>query len=218
MIARLKGVLEEKSAERVVVDVQGVGYGVFVPDTVRAKLPEPGGEIILQIHTHVREDHITLYGFMTKLEKDVFELLMTASGVGPKLALTILSSLEASQILTAVAQGNKALFKGITGVGQKTVEKLFVEIREKAEKRLQLEGGDASSPSAGKRVAGAASGAAAWVSDLEPALLALGYREIDVRSILRDISSRTEELKSFDTALRLALAQLSQGKTIRGNA
>src|SRR6476620_4168464 len=99
MIARLKGTVEEKSKERVVIDVQGVGYGLHVPETVLHRLPDVGTEITLQVHTHVREDHITLYGFLTKLEKDVFEILMTASGVGPKLALTILSALEAGQLL-----------------------------------------------------------------------------------------------------------------------
>src|SRR3989338_334541 len=99
MIARLKGTLEEKKNDRIVVDVSGVGYGLFIPETVFHALPEQGGEVTLQVHTHVREDHIILYGFITHLERDVFELLMSASGVGPKVALSILSALSATQIL-----------------------------------------------------------------------------------------------------------------------
>lgn len=219
MIARLKGTLEEKNKDRVVVDVQGVGYGLHVPETVIHKLPETGERVTLEVHTHVREDHITLYGFLTRLEKDVFELLMTASGVGPKLALTILSHLEALQLLEAVSQGNKALFNGISGVGKKTTEKLFVEIREKAEKRLLLErGGEDAAIAAGKRSHMPTT--ASWQSDLEQALLALGYRENDVRAALRDIAKDNDGL-DFDSALRQALGFLSGGmkpKGLRGNA
>src|SRR6218665_2164252 len=131
MIARLKGLLEEKSKERVIVDVQGVGYGLLVPETVLNRMPALGEPVTLQVYTHVREDQLTLFGFSSQLEREVFELLMSASGVGPKLALTVLSHLEAIQILEGVVKGDKALFNGISGVGKKTVEKLFVEIREK---------------------------------------------------------------------------------------
>lgn len=218
MIARLKGILEEKSKERVVVDVQGVGYGVHVPDTVFMRLPELGQEVIVQIYTHVREDQLTLYGFLSKLEKDVFEILMTASGVGPKLALTILSALEAEQILEAVITGNKLLFNGISGVGKKTTEKLFIEIREKAEKRLQFERGG------GEKVAGAKKGMPSsresWANDLEQALLGLGYREADVAQALREVAARNTPPADFDSALRAALSFLSGGtkSSLRGNA
>ncbi len=218
MIARLKGILEEKSKERVVVDVQGVGYGLHVPESVFLRLPETGADVTMQVHTHVREDHITLYGFLSKLEKDVFEILMTANGVGPKLALTILSSLEAEQILEAVSTGNKMLFNGISGVGKKTTEKLFIEIREKAEKRLLLERGGEPAPGA-KRSNVAASGTQSWATDLEQALLGLGYRDNDVRVTIREVA--TKNPKDFDSALRAALSFLSSGSksaSLRGNA
>lgn len=221
MIARLKGNVEEKSKERVVIDVQGVGYGLHVPETVLHRLPDSGSEVTLQVHTHVREDHITLYGFLSKLEKDVFEILMTASGVGPKLALTIMSALEAGQLLEAVSQGNKALFNGISGVGKKTVEKLFVEIREKAEKRLLLErGGGDVLPGSGKKAFASISASTSWVNDLEQALLGLGYKEADVRLALREVTGHDSSHKDFDTALRSALGFLSGGRSgqLRGNA
>jgi Holliday junction DNA helicase RuvA len=221
MIARLKGLVEEKSNGNVIVDVQGVGYGVHVPETVFLRLPEVGGEVVLQIHTHVREDHITLYGFLTHLERDTFEILMSASGVGPKLALTILSALEAGQVIEAVSTGNKMLFNGISGVGKKTVEKLFVEIREKCEKRLQLERGGAGAAASRKGSAGSSIAAStSWVNDLEQALLGLGYKEADVRIALREVTGHDSAHRDFDTALRSALSFLSGGlkPNLRGNA
>jgi Holliday junction DNA helicase RuvA len=220
MIARLKGILEEKGEGHAVVDVQGVGYGVSIANTVLHKLPEIGGEVTLQIYTHVREDQITLFGFASKLEQEVFLMLMSASGVGPKLALTILSHLEAIQILEGVVKNDKALFNGISGVGKKTVEKLFVEISDKAAKRLVMEKGE------GRRATLIASAAPivygeAWVADLEGALMGFGYREQDVKAVLRDVSEKTAELGGFDAALRYSLQFLSGGagkSGVRGNA
>jgi Holliday junction DNA helicase RuvA len=219
MIARLKGLVEDKGQGTVIVDVGGVGYGVHVPETVFLRLPEAGGEVTLQVHTHVREDHITLYGFLSKLEKDTFEILMTASGVGPKLALTILSALEAGQVIEAVSTGNKVLFSGISGVGKKTVEKLFVEIREKCEKRLQQERGGASLAKRGAASSGIVA-SASWVNDLEQALVGLGYKEPDVRAALREVMGHDEAHRDFDTALRNALGFLSgvHKSGLRGNA
>lgn len=218
MIARLKGILEEKTKERVIVDVQGVGYGLLVPETVLNRLPGMGETVTLQVYTHVREDQLTLLGFASNLEKEVFELLMSASGVGPKLALTILSHLEAIQILDGVVKGDKALFSGISGVGKKTVEKLFVEIREKAEKRLMLEKGVLPKASGQGKSSPHES---PWSSDLEGALLALGYRDQDVKAVVRESLSK-EEIKDFDGALRFALQFLSGGggrpKGMRGTA
>lgn len=216
MIARLKGILEEKSKERVVVDVQGVGYGLHIPETVLHRMPDLGGEVILQVYTHVREDQLTLFGFLSTLEREVFELLMTASGVGPKLALTILSHLEAMQILEGVVRGDKALFNGISGVGKKTVEKLFVEIRDKAEKRLLAEKGSISPKGALGKIA---SQEPSWISDLEGALLGLGYREQDVKFVVRETAAQAEG-QGFDAGLRMALQLLSGGKSkgMRGNA
>jgi Holliday junction DNA helicase RuvA len=219
MISRLRGALAEKSEERVIVDVQGVGYGLFIPATVFHKLPELNEEVTLQVHTHVREDHIILYGFSTQLEKDTFEILMSASGVGAKTALAILSAADAEQILLALSQGNIALLTGISGVGKKTVEKLFIELKEKADKRLMQERGIAPSKRSGS--APLAGSKTSWISDLEQALLALGYRDNDVSVIVRDVAGKTAELGGFDAALRYALSNLSRGssnKSLRGNA
>ncbi len=220
MIARLKGILEEKSKERVVVDVQGVGYGLLVPETVIRKLPDIGSPVTLQVYTHVREDQLALFGFLTKLEQDVFEILLSASGVGPKLAISILSGLEARQVLEGIVQENKLLFSGLSGVGKKTVEKLFVEIREKAEKRLLLERGELESNSPRQKSSAASAFSVSWNSDLEQALIALGYRENDVRAVLRE-ALKNPEIKNFDEGLKYTLQYLSGGakhKTVRGTA
>ena len=221
MIARLKGILEEKSKEQVVIDVQGVGYGLLVPDTVLQKMPDLGSEVSVYVYTHVREDQLSLFGFLSQLEKDVFLILLSANGVGPKVALSILSSLEAMQILEGVVQTNRAIFAGITGVGKKTVEKIFVEIREKAEKRLLLErGGDSGVGSKRKSSTGAAMPmATTWTHDLEQALVSLGYRDSDVKSVVREIYTRGSEIQNFDAGLKYALRVLSSGpKNLRGNA
>jgi Holliday junction DNA helicase RuvA len=170
----------------------------------------------LQVYTHVREDQLVLFGFLSGLEREVFELLMSASGVGPKVALAILSHLDAIQILEGVSKGDKALFSGISGVGKKTVEKLFVEIREKAEKRLLQERGEARKFSLSRPPVQETS----WSFDLEGALLALGYREADVKVVVRETAAR-EEIKDFDAGLRYALQLISGGgkpKGMRGTA
>ncbi len=213
MIARLKGILEENAKERVVVDVQGVGYGLFVPETVLRRLPAVGQAVTLEVYTHVREDQLTLFGFLSTLEREVFELLMSASGVGPKLALTILSALDAKQILEGVSRADKALFSGISGVGKKTVEKIFVEIREKAEKKLLQERGVGAQKTS-KLFSPMEN---SWSEDLLQALVALGYRENDVISTVREVAAHGE-IKEFDSALRHALQMLSRApKGLRGN-
>ena len=216
MISRLRGTLTEKEENRVVVDVNGVGYGLNVPTTVFFKLPETDKEVTFQVYTNVREDAITLFGFLTHLERDVFEILMTANGVGPKLALTVLSALEARQVLEAIAEGNKAQLTGISGVGKKTAERLFIELKEKCEKRLMLERGGAS-PVKGKRVE--VTQISGWASDLESALVSLGYRENEVRQVVRDVVLR-DEAKDLESGLKIALNLFHSGmaKAMRGNA
>jgi len=207
MIARLKGILE-KSREGVVVDVQGVGYALHVPETVLARMPEVGSPVTLHVYTHVREDQISLFGFLSELEKDVFELLLGASGIGPKLALAILSALDAKQALEALATGNKAIFSGISGVGKKTVEKLFLEMSEKAGKRWALERGSSFAKSKSIEVS---EGIIAWAADLEQALLALGYRDSDVQQAIRD--TMRMDYSSFEPALKHALQLMSSSKS-----
>jgi len=132
VIGRLEGQLFEKTPTRVLVDVGGVGYEAWIPLTTFTRLPDPGKRVALRVYTHLRENALTLYGFATQLERDVFELLLHASRVGPKLALTVLSGLEAPAVLAALRAGNAAALQGVSGVGAKLAQRMVLELRERA--------------------------------------------------------------------------------------
>lgn len=131
MIAQLLGKLLNKNPSRVIVDVNGVGYEVNVPLSTFYKVGEVGGSVQLLIHTHVREDAILLFGFKSLEEKSTFEYLTSVSGVGPKLAITILSGMTVDELIPAIRQSNLARLSSIPGVGKKTAERLVVELRDK---------------------------------------------------------------------------------------
>lgn len=131
MIARLKGTLLEINLTQVIVDVHGVGYLVFIPMSTYDRLPRADSEVTLLINTQVREDSFSLYGFATPEEKQLFEILLGATGVGPKLALSILSSLPVSSFCSAIANRDLNVIKRISGIGPKTAERLIVELRDK---------------------------------------------------------------------------------------
>ena len=134
MIARLKGTLLEINLTQLVVDVHGVGYLVFIPMSTYDRLPRAGSEVTLLINTQVREDSFSLYGFATPEEKQLFEILLGATGVGPKLALSILSSLPVTSFCSAIANCDLNVIKRISGIGPKTAERLIVELRDKVGK------------------------------------------------------------------------------------
>ena len=131
MIAHLRGRLVEKAPSRVVVDVNGVGYEVFVPLTTFSAMPGNGSEVTIDIHTHVREDIIALYGFSSRRERTIFEKLIGISGIGPKLAVTILSGGSVDDLAVAIKRGDLARLTAIPGVGKKTAERIVVELKDK---------------------------------------------------------------------------------------
>ena len=131
MIAHLRGKLAQKDPARVIVDVNGVGYEVFVPLTTFSVLPDTGAEFSIDVHTHVREDLIALYGFSTRRERAIFEKLMTISGIGPKLAVTILSGGSVEDLVTAIKRSDLARLTAIPGVGKKTAERIVLELKDK---------------------------------------------------------------------------------------
>lgn len=131
MIAHLRGKLIEKEPARVVVDVNGVGYEVFVPLTTYTSMPDSGGEVSVDIYTHVREDTIALYGFSSRQERRVFERLISISGIGPRLAVTILSGGSVEGLVSAIRRGDLARLTAIPGVGKKTAERIVVELKDK---------------------------------------------------------------------------------------
>src|SRR5213080_594272 len=143
MIAHLRGKLARKDPARVVVDVNGVGYEVFVPLTTFTALPDAGSEVSIDVHTHVREDMIALYGFSTRHERVIFEKLMTISGIGPKLAMTILSGGSVQDLVAAIKRSDLARLTSIPGVGKKTAERIILELKDKFQDFVE---GSAKSP------------------------------------------------------------------------
>lgn len=131
MIARLRGILAEKQPGRIVVDVGGVGYDVQIPLSTYYSVGERGVEVALRIHTHVREDALSLFGFATVLELDLFERLIGINGVGPRLALAVISGIEPPALVQAVRTSDVARLTGIPGVGRKTAERIVLELKDK---------------------------------------------------------------------------------------
>ena len=131
MIAHLRGRVLEKRPTHVIMDVNGVGYSLHIPVSTFYDLPPPGGETQLFVHTHVREDALALYGFRTEKEKALFEKLLTVSGIGPRVAVTVLSGLEADELAAAIRRGDVDRLTRIPGVGRKTGERMVLELREK---------------------------------------------------------------------------------------
>ena len=141
MIASLRGVLLEKHPNQVIVDVHGVGYDVTIPVSTFSPLPEVGREVSLRIHTHVREDSLALFGFLTGNEKLLFERLTAVTGIGPKLAITVLSGLPVSDLVAAIRGGAIEVLVKVPGIGKKTAERMVLELKDK----LDLLGAVASS-------------------------------------------------------------------------
>ena len=151
MIAHLRGRISEKHPNRVIVDVNGVGYDVFVPLSTFYGLGDAGTDTALRIHTHVREDALLLYGFATLLEQEIFERLIGVSGIGPKVALAVLSGLEPQELIRAIERGDIARLTSIPGVGKKTSERIVLELKDRlprAQAGAALQGDAGPAPSA----------------------------------------------------------------------
>jgi len=131
VIAHLRGRISEKQPNRIVVDVNGVGYDVFVPLSTFYGLGDAGSDISLRIHTHVREDALLLYGFATLLEQELFERLIGVSGIGPKVALAVLSGIEPLDLIRAIERGDLARLTAIPGIGKKTSERIVLELKDR---------------------------------------------------------------------------------------
>jgi Holliday junction DNA helicase RuvA len=199
VIAHLSGTLLEKQVQRLVVDVSGVGYDVLVPLSTFYTVGDPGAAVALRIHTHVREDAIQLFGFSTALELLLFEKLIAISGVGPRVALSVLSGIETTDLVRAVRQADVARLTRIPGVGRKTAERLVIELKD----RLPT---DASAP------AGAAlpSTTSSTRDDVVSALLNLGYQRGHVDRAV-DAAARDGGDADFERLLREALRAMTKG-------
>jgi Holliday junction DNA helicase RuvA len=200
MIGYLRGRLLEKQPNRLLVDVQGVGYDVQVPLSTFYGLPEPGGEVSLRVHTHVREDVIALFGFATGLELQIFERLIAVSGIGPKVALAVLSGIEVADLTRAVRLGDVARLTAIPGIGKKTAERIVLEIRDRLPHAEAVAAGVTAGP------AGAAGDLR---GDLLSALLNLGYHRTLAEKAI-DAALEAPGEATFERLLKLALGGLNR--------
>ena len=188
MIARLSGTVLEKHPNRVVVDVAGVGYDVQVALSTFYGLGEPGAGVTLRVHTHVREDAIALYGFASPLEQDLFERLIAISGIGPKLALAVLSGIDPGELVRAIRTQDVARLTRIPGVGKKTAERIGLELKD----RLPHAAGapaEIAEPGSGLR------------DDLLSALANLGYQRAAAEKAVDAVVKRAPDAP-FEQALR----------------
>ena len=198
MIATLHGVLTEKNPSRLVVDISGVGYEVSVPLSTFYALGELGAEVDLRIHTHVREDALSLFGFATQLEIDLFGRLIAISGVGPRLALAVLSGLEPPDLLRARQDSDIVRLQGIPGVGKKTAERISLELKDKLPSNVLTEGETKDFKNGTEQVR----------RDVMSALLNLGYHRPLAERAVKEVL--TGEVHTFEEMLRLALRELAK--------
>jgi Holliday junction DNA helicase RuvA len=188
LIAQLQGRILRKGPQEVVVDVAGVGYRVLIPVSTFYRLPDEGAQATLRIHTHVREDALALFGFLSAAEHELFERLIEVAGVGPKLAIAVLSGMEATDLVDSLRAGDVARLTRIPGVGRKTAERLVLELKDKMPARTAA-AADAAAPEA--------SGSSR--DDLLSALVHLGYSRVEAergvdRALKEDGGGRFEDL------------------------
>jgi len=195
MIGQLRGKLIERRPNHIIVDAGGVGYLVQIPLSTFSGLGALNSDVTLLIHSHIREDQFSLFGFLTAREKQCFEMLISVSGVGPSLALKILSGMKLDELLPAIRQGDLAQLVRIPGIGRKTAERIVVELREKV---AALEPAEAGKPAAHSPLE----------SDVTSALMNLGYDARAIERTLEQLRKSGAASNDFNALLRAALQQL----------
>jgi Holliday junction DNA helicase RuvA len=200
VIALLRGRVLDKQPNRVIVDVGGVGYDVQVPLSTFYDVGDEGADVTLRVHLHVREDALQLYGFLTELERQLFERLIGISGIGPKLAVAVLSGMEPRDLIAAVQRGDVARLTGIPGIGKKTAERIVLELRDRlAQLAAPPAGGPAAEAPTGDRLR----------TDLLSALLNLGYHRQQAEKAI-EATVRAHPDTTFEHAVRAALRELTR--------
>jgi Holliday junction DNA helicase RuvA len=194
MIGRISGILAHKAPGEVTVDVGGVGYQIFIPVSVFYRLPDLGEKVSLHTYTHLREDALQLFGFLEPEEKQVFLLLNSVAGIGPKLAVTVLSGIPADDLARALRAGDQARLISIPGVGKKLAERMVVELRDKVISlpAQEIASGDGSQ----------------LMRDAVSALVNLGYRRAEAEKSVREVAKKEEG--TLADVLKEALRRLSQ--------
>ena len=201
MIALLRGTLVDKSPNRLIVDAGGVGYDVQVPLSTFYVLGEPGTPVTLRIHTHVREDVIALFGFATPLELNLFERLIGINGIGPKLALAVLSGIEPPDFIRAIRSHDVARLTAIPGIGKKTAERIGLELKDRL---------PATPPECGAEIPAATRPEDQLREDLLSALVNLGYQRAVAEKAIEPVLKRSNGV-GFEAALRDVLRGLMKG-------
>ncbi len=200
MIAHLRGRLLDKQPHRIIVEAGGVGYDVAVPLSTFYELGEIGSEVTLRIHTHVREDALSLFGFITRLEQALFERLISVSGIGPKLALSVLSGIEPPDLIRAIGRSDLARLTAIPGVGKKTGERIILEVKDRLPKDL---------PAASGAPDDSDSGTPSVRDDLLSALINLGYhRPLAEKAVESAVKALPDG--GFERTLKQALRELAK--------
>jgi len=202
MIASLTGRLASKHPGGVIIDVQGVGYDVLIPLSTYYQLPDPNQTVALTIHTHVREDAIQLFGFGTQREKDAFLMLLGVSGIGPKLALSVVSSLSVDDLAAAIRNDDHKTLASVPGIGKKSAGRLALELKDKVE-RL---GGAAD-----HRAPKAAEPSSKLMDDALSALVNLGYKAADVKDVVKQVLAGRNGDTPLQDLVRAALKELAKG-------
>lgn len=201
MIALLSGKLVYKGISYIVVDTQGVGYRVFIPLTTFYELPEAGQPVTLHVHTSVKEDAINLFGFYTLQERDLFQLMISVSGIGPKVAMNILSGISSAELLEAISGGNLARLITIPGIGRKMAERLILELRDKAAKKMAADQIPVTDARQKQKEA--------MREDVLSALVNLGYKAGAAKDTLDKIMRDDEGEPAMDQLLKKALKLLA---------
>lgn len=207
MIGRLKGLLVEKQPPHVLIDVQGVGYDVLAPMTSFYHLPDLGDEVVLHTHFAVSETSQQLYGFYDKESRELFRQLIKVSGVGPKMALAILSGMETAAFVRCVMEDNTAALVKVPGVGKKTAERLIIEMRDKLK---GWEFGPGAVPAGELPVQPAAAGNSA-IAEAESALVALGYKPTEASRAVSAVLNEHDDVQRSEDLIRLALRSMLPG-------
>jgi len=202
MIASLTGRLASKAPTSLVLDVHGVGYEVFIPLSTYYGLPNLSESISLSVHTHVRDDAIQLFGFLTSQEKDAFVLLTSVSGVGPKLALSVLSALPVSDLVSAIQSGDVEKLTTVPGIGHKSASRLVLELKDKVGKLHPALSPASDLPRQGQD---------ATFDDALSALVNLGYRPQDAREALKQVKKSNAEPIALKDMIRESLKELARG-------
>jgi Holliday junction DNA helicase RuvA len=201
MIAQIRGRLASKEPHRVVVDVNGVGYQIFIPLSTYYQLPEVPAEVLLHTHTHVREDALQLFGFHTRDEQTLFELLQGVSGIGPRLATNILSGISVEDLVPALSEGNLTRLRAVPGVGKKLAERLVVELREKVGAARLVQ--PAAAPAGPAPVVDRA------LDDVVSALVNLGCNRKEALKAAEDVRRELGPAADFEKLIKAALRALT---------